>query len=71
MVDYGIVECSFKNKNLDTISGLDKSLLEALRQVTELCPFTPNALQAHVGALSDKWVESILENMQYCAAKEM
>lgn len=54
MVDYGIAECPFKNKDLDAISGLDKSLLEVLRQVTELCPFAPNASQAHVGALSDK-----------------
>lgn len=32
-----------KNRDLDAISGLDESLLEALRQVTELCPFASGA----------------------------
>lgn len=43
-----------QNKDLGAISGLDESLLEALRQVTELCPFAPNASQGHVEALSGK-----------------
>lgn len=45
---------SIKNRDLDAISGLDESLLVAVRQVTELCPFAQNASQARVGALIDK-----------------
>lgn len=61
---------SIKNRDLDAISGLDESLLVAVRQVTELCPFAQNASQARVGALIDKWTGNIFENTQYCAAKE-
>lgn len=42
------------NRDLDAISGLDESLLEALGQVTELSPFTPAASQGRVGTLSEK-----------------
>lgn len=49
-----------KNRDLDVISGLDKSLLKALRQVIELCPFASDA-SVFVGALGNKWMEASLK----------